>query len=419
VFTLSGKKWDAATVYLINEGLQAFLFNMIFAVTMIYMVSTANLNPLQLVLVGTVLEGTIFVFEIPTGIVADVYSRRLSIIIGVLITGTSFLVMGAFPFFVPILLSQLIWGFGYTFTSGATSAWIVDEIGPEKAGPLFLRAAQVGNLAAIVGTLVAMGLGTLWLQLPILLGGALFIVLGLLLVLIMPEVGFKPAPSEDRSTWQQMGHVFQSGVGSVKGRPALVAILIISAISGASSEGIDRLSTAHFIRDIGFPLLAGLQPVHWLGAMTITSGLLVAGAARLVEKRLDTSNQRALIGSLAAVTLLRIGAIVWFALAPGFAAAVMAFAVMAITRRLREPLSEIWLNQEVDSSVRATVLSMNGQADALGQIALGPAVGWLGAARSIRAALLASGLALLPALVLYRRAPRRGKMVVTEEGPVS
>lgn len=408
MLTLSGTKWNAAAVYLINAGMQAFLFNMIFAVNMIYMVSTANLDPLQLVLVGTVLEGTVFVFEVPTGIVADMYSRRLSIIIGVLISGTSFLVQGSFPLFGPILLSQLIWGFGYTFTSGATSAWIVDEIGEQRAAPIFLRAAQVGNLAAIAGTLAAMGLGTLWLQLPILLGGVLFIALGLLLVLVMPETGFRPAPPEDRNTWQQMGHVLQNGLRAVRGRPALIAILIISAIAGAASEGVDRLSTAHYIRDIGFPLLANLQPVHWLGAMSIVFGLLVAGSARLAERRLDPNNQHALIGSLAAVTLLRIGAVVWFALAPGFVAAVMASAVMAITRQLREPLSEIWLNQEVDSQVRATVISMNGQADALGQISLGPVVGWLGAARSIRAALIASGLALLPALVLYGRAPKRG-----------
>lgn len=419
MFALSREKWNADAVYLINAGSQAFLFSMIFSVNMIYMVSTANLNPLQLVLVGTALEGAVFAFEIPTGIVADIYSRKLSIVIGVLITGTSFLVMGAFPLFGPILLSQLMWGFGYTFTSGATSAWMVDEIGEEKAGPIFLRAAQVENLAAIAGTLAAMVLGTLWLQLPILLGGALFIVLGLLLVLVMPEQGFKPTPPEDRNTWQQMGHVLQSGLQSVRRRPALIAILMISAIAGAASEGIDRLSTAHFIRDIGFPSLAALQPVHWLGTMDIIFGLLVAGAARLVEKRLDTNNQHTLIGSLAVVTLLRIGAILWFALAPGFPSAVMACAVMAITRRLREPLSEIWINQEVDSQVRATVISMNGQADALGQITLGPAVGWLGTARSIRAALIASGLALLPVLVLYGRAPKRGEAVAIEESTVS
>jgi DHA3 family tetracycline resistance protein-like MFS transporter len=408
VFAFLSKKWDAPVVYLGYTGAQAFLFSMIFAVNMIYMVSTASLNPLQLVLVGTVLEGAVFVFEIPTGIVADVYSRRLSIIVGVLITGVSFLVMGTFPIFAPILISQLIWGFGYTFTSGATAAWIVDEIGQERAGPIFLRAAQVSNLAGIAGTLAAMGLGTLWLQLPILLGGSLFIVLGILLALVMPEDSFKPAQPEHRGTWRQMGHVLQGGLQAVRMRPALVIILLTSAVAGAASEGVDRLSTAHFIRDIGFPPLTALQPVHWLGAMDIIFGLLVAGAARVLEKRLDADNQRHLIGSLVTIMLLRIGATIWFALAPGFAAAAAACAVMAVTRRLHSPLSETWLNQEVDSSVRATVISMNGQADALGQVTLGPAAGWLGTIRSIRAALLASAVTLLPALALYGMVPRYG-----------
>jgi DHA3 family tetracycline resistance protein-like MFS transporter len=418
MLALPGKKWHAPTVYLINTGMQAFLFSMIFSVNMIYMVSTANLSPLQLVLVGTVLEGTIFIFEIPTGIVADVYSRRLSIVIGVLITGASFLVMGAFPLFGPILLSQLLWGFGYTFTSGATSAWIVDEMGQEEAGPIFLRSTQVGSLAGIAGTLAAMGLGTWSLRLPILLGGVLFIGLGLLLALVMPEVGFKAVPQEDRNTWQQMGHILHSGVQSVRGRPVLITILAITAIAGAASEGVDRLSTAHFIRNIGFPVLANLQPVHWLGAMGLAFGLLTAGAARLFERRLNTHDQRVLIGSLVVVTLLMALSTIGFALAPTFVTAVLAQAVMAVTRSLREPLGETWLNQEVDSQVRATVLSMNGQADALGQITLGPAVGWLGTARSIRAALMASGLALLPALVVYGRAPKRGERVTAEE-PVS
>src|SRR5574341_2505840 len=60
------KGWDAATSYLINATGQEFLYRMIFAATMIYMITVAGLNPLQLVLVGTVLEGTIFIFEVPT-----------------------------------------------------------------------------------------------------------------------------------------------------------------------------------------------------------------------------------------------------------------------------------------------------------------------------------------------------------------
>jgi DHA3 family tetracycline resistance protein-like MFS transporter len=33
-----------------------------------------------------------------------------------------------------VLLSQVIWGIGWTFISGAHDAWIADEIGPDNAG---------------------------------------------------------------------------------------------------------------------------------------------------------------------------------------------------------------------------------------------------------------------------------------------
>jgi MFS transporter, DHA3 family, tetracycline resistance protein len=114
-------------------------------VTSLYEATVAGLTPVQLILVGTALEVSAFVFEVPTGIVADVYSRRLSIIIGYVLMGLGFLVEGFFPAFLPILLAQVIWGLGYTFTSGATQAWISDEVGEETANKLFLRGTQVGR----------------------------------------------------------------------------------------------------------------------------------------------------------------------------------------------------------------------------------------------------------------------------------
>jgi RIO kinase 1 len=76
-------------------------------------------------------------------------------------------------------------------------------------------------------------------------------------------------------------------------------------------------------------------------------------------------------------------------------------------RQLAGPIHDAWVNQRLDSSVRATVISMSGQADALGQIAGGPAVGAIGSAISIRAAITTSGLILLPVLWLYARTSRR------------
>ena len=64
-------------------GFAGALFStMVFTVSGIYAVQEVGLNPLQLVLVGTALEASAFLFEVPTGVVADVYSRRLSVMSG-------------------------------------------------------------------------------------------------------------------------------------------------------------------------------------------------------------------------------------------------------------------------------------------------------------------------------------------------
>ncbi len=163
-------KVDATKVYLFIEFTASAFFSMMFVTTSLYEATVAGLTPLQLVLVGTTLEVAAFVFEIPTGVVADVYSRRLSIIIGYFLMGLGFLIEGFFPAFIPILLAQVVWGLGYTFTSGATQAWISDEIGEEPANQLFLRATRVGLTASLIGMGLAMFIGANNVALPIQFG---------------------------------------------------------------------------------------------------------------------------------------------------------------------------------------------------------------------------------------------------------
>jgi len=127
------------------RGTVGFLQSLIWTLSTLYFVDVASLNPLQLVLVGTVLEASVFLFEIPTGIVADLYSRKKSIVIGFVLIGLGFLLQGLVPHFVAILLAQALWGIGYTFTSGADSAWISDELGEDDLARVFLRGSQCGR----------------------------------------------------------------------------------------------------------------------------------------------------------------------------------------------------------------------------------------------------------------------------------
>ena len=105
---LSLRKADAYKLYLVLSGIQSFAMTMVFTVNLVYQVKQVGLNPLQLVLVGTCLELTAFLMEIPTGVVADVYSRRLSVIIGIALLGLGFVVEGSFPLFEALLVAQTL-----------------------------------------------------------------------------------------------------------------------------------------------------------------------------------------------------------------------------------------------------------------------------------------------------------------------
>src|SRR2546425_12438180 len=79
--------------YLLQSG-SALGDTLVWVLAPVYFVKTVGMSPLQLVLVGTFMELSVFVFELPTGIVADVYSRRLSTIVGFLIMGLAMVFVG-------------------------------------------------------------------------------------------------------------------------------------------------------------------------------------------------------------------------------------------------------------------------------------------------------------------------------------
>lgn len=408
------KRPNAYTVFILLEGINAFFWMMIVTVNLVYQATTVGLSPLQLVLVGTWLEATALVCEVPTGVVADVYSRRLSIIIGWFLIGVGFVVEGSFPFFGAVLLSQVIWGMGYTFTSGATEAWITDEIGAERAGQAFIRALQVGHVCALLGIGAGTLLGNLQINVPIVTGGVGFMLLAVLMAFIMPERGFKPTARENRNSFQAMAHTLREGVRAVRGRPTLITILTIGIVYGAWSEGFDRLWTKHLLDNFTFPTFVDWQPVVWFGLLRAITTVLGLGASEFVRRRVNTNSHAAVARALQIATaVMCVGAII-FSLAGNFALAIVAYCLIVPMRSVNEPLQTAWLNQNLDSQIRATVISMRSQADAVGQIAGGPAVGAVGNL-SLRAALAVSSVLLAPAVWLYARTLREGQGAVSSE----
>jgi len=397
-------KLNARAVYLFIEFSASMLFSMMFVVVSLYEATVAGLSPLQLVLVGTTLELSAFVFEVPTGIVADAYSRRVSIIIGYLLMGLGFLVEGLFPFFAPILLAQVIWGLGYTFTSGATQAWISDEIGEEPANKLLLRANQVSLYASLLGMGLAVLIGSQRVNLPILVGGFGVVLIGVTLMIIMPETGFHPTLKEDRNNWQHMAHIFKEGLAAVRSRPRLMSVLAVGFFYGLYSEGFDRLWVKHLLAMFTLPTIFGNTQVAFFGLLRAGGMILSILATRFVEKRLDTGSPLAIGRAMLGITAALSTAIIGFALSPIFGLTIAIYWIISVLRNVAGPLYNAWINQKLDSKTRATVLSMSSQVDAIGQIGGGPGVAAIAAWFSVSAAITTSGLLLSPAMFLVNRA---------------
>jgi MFS transporter, DHA3 family, tetracycline resistance protein len=272
------------------------------------------------------------VFEVPTGIVADTYSRRLSIVVGYVIMGLAFVLVGGVEAVWTVLAGWAIWGFGYTFTSGALDAWLADEVGTERVTPVYLRGAQVGRAASVLGILAAVGLGVVDLRLPIVVGGLGLVALGVFFALVMPETGFRPLPREERGSFAQMAHTGRTGVRLVRARPALLAILGIAAFGGMWSESYDRLWQAHVIREVGLPSLGGFEPVVWFGLFGLVGLMLAIAVARPLGRRLADVPREQLARTLFRLDIALLASSLVFALAGSLCSAPTRCSSLAISR---------------------------------------------------------------------------------------
>src|SRR6266508_2064357 len=164
-------RWRASTVWLSMSAADGFLFHLDSTVFNVFLILRVGLDPLQLVLMGTILEVSYLLFEVPTGVIADAVSRKLSVVVGFLGTGAAFLVLGLSDSFAIAAVSQVLYGVSATFVSGADVAWLTDEIGEEAARPLYLRGEQLFNAGSLVGIVASVTLATVALRLPIILCG--------------------------------------------------------------------------------------------------------------------------------------------------------------------------------------------------------------------------------------------------------
>lgn len=400
------QRLPAQRTYLsISFGWQ-FLMSLAWTVTPVYYLTVVGMNPFQLVIAGTVMEVTFFLLEVPIGVLADAVSRRLSVIAGMATFGLSFLVQGLIPEFAAVMVGSVLFGVAWSFVDGALEAWAADEIRDAEIGAVYLRGTQFGNFATIVGALLSVALASIFLHLPIVAAGGIFLVVAVLLSVAMPEEHFPISGIKERGS---VVALLRTSKKLIRSSPILMLILGISLFYGLSSEGIDRLWEAHLITDLTLPRLGVFEPIVWFGLIRAGSRVLSIVSTEIVRRKLDTTRHDLMVRWLIVIDVLRVGSVAGFALAGNLTMAIIAFWTGAALRAVLPPIYDAWVVQMVEPRVRATVLSANGMVNSLGEIAAGPALGAVALLASIRAALVGSAALLIPAIGLLFGAERSKK----------
>jgi DHA3 family tetracycline resistance protein-like MFS transporter len=141
-----------------------------------------------------------------------------------------------------------------------------------------------------------------------------------------------------------------------------------------------------------------------VGALFAAGLLLGALLAGIVERRLrddDPATPRRLVGLANAGVAV---AVLLLAVAPwGVAAA--ALVVSGALREASFPLVQAWVNRGADPATRATLNSLVGQSESVGEIAGGPVLGGIGGGLGVPAALVTSSAVFGAAALLTRWRP--------------
>jgi len=208
--------WGINTLFLLDAGLsntQAFAANAYFTLGMM-------------------------LFEVPTGVVADTWGRRVSFLIGtVTILGSTIFYLYLWQikggFYLWAIASMTI-GLGFTFFSGAVEAWVVDALNFHKfkgsMDTIFAKAQIVGGIAMLTGSVIG-GLSAQYFNLgtPFILRSVMLAITFFYAFFFMKEIGFLPAPP--KHPFDEMKKILSASIEHGFKRPGVRWVMLAAPFS--------------------------------------------------------------------------------------------------------------------------------------------------------------------------------------------
>lgn len=399
-------------LFLLTGGVQGLAFAWGLP-AMVWWVVDLGLPPFRLAVLGTALVLTILVAETPTGVVADLYSRKYSVVAAYLVMGTAMTLGPVTELFGVLIVWQVLWAVGWTLQSGAATAWMTDELAHNadsapgrQVDALIVRHAIWRSVGVMVGLVAGTAIGAWSVRGSMAVMGLIAVAAALFLAVVMPEAGFTSprrgvrrdaaGPVQRTSAWKEAATLWQRGARLVRRNPSLLAVTLSATIAAGAWEANDRLSALRLF-ELGLSELDGREAVLFFGAVWFVMSALAIPMMLWLQRRLERSEADERSGRRDAFLLARfltiaaVGTIA-LALSPLFAVALVGWAVLDVAGETAYSLTEAMANRHAESSVRATVVSFVGQSQAVGEVAVGLGLGVVAQLVSVPVALTAAGV---------------------------
>ncbi len=390
--------WGINTLFLLDAGLdntQAFTVNAFFTVGQV-------------------------IFEIPTGVVADTRGRRLSFLLGsgtLMVATLLYLVLWqVHAGLAAWAIVSILLGLGFTFFSGATTAWLVDGLAATGfTGTLesvFARAQIVSGAAMLTGSLLggviaqATGLGV-----PYLIRAALLGITIVIAMRAMHDVGFEPIRGASVSS--EVRAVLRGSIDNGLRNPPVRWLMLAAPFTFGVGIYAFYAFQPYLLELYGDPTaygIAGLAAAFIAGAQ-IAGGIIVPKVRLLFRRRTDVL----ILGGVATAVILGL-----VGLTSNFLFALVLIVVWSLIFAIEGPLRQAFINGLIPSEQRATVLSFDNLMGAAGGVIAQPALGRVADVNGYAASyLVAAGVQAIsvPFLVLARREKASSDPIARRDPP--
>jgi MFS family permease len=281
-----------------------------------------------------------FAFEVPSGALADAWSRRGLYAVGQLLTAVGYGLWLIWPAFPGFALGFALWGLGGALSSGTLEALVYDQVESGAYAKIMGRSGTVGILAMLAATLLATPAFTAGGYRLVGIISIATVTLGGLLALRLPSFAGTGTEADDRSAGSY-AVLLRSGLRESVRTPSMIRIALIAALLPGFSALDEYLPL--LARDKGAPT-AYVPLLFALTALAMAAGSALAG-------RYAASLPRVIA---AAAALLALGALI-----PHLAGMIAVSAAFGLLQfgMIR---AETRLQDEITGPARSTVLSVSG-----------------------------------------------------------